>query len=121
MQRINSYRDLIVWQKSILLTKEIYSVCSFFPEDERYGIVSQMKRAALSIPSNIAEGYGRNTKKDFQRFLSIALGSAYELQTQLFIAQALGFLNNEKHFNDPHSLSEEVIKMLSRLRSKLSL
>jgi four helix bundle protein len=109
MQRINSYRDLIVWQKSILLTKEIYSVCSFFPEDERYGIVSQMKRSALSIPSNIAEGYGRNTKKDFQRFLSIALGSA------------LGFLNNEKHFNDPHSLSEEVIKMLSRLRSKLSL
>ena len=120
MQKIKSYRDLIVWQKSMLLAKEIYSVSKFFPEDERFGIVIQLKRAAVSIPSNIAEGYARNTNKDFQRFLSIALGSAYEVQTQLFLSRDLGFGENEKHFNEPISITEEVIKMLATLRNKLS-
>jgi four helix bundle protein len=120
MQTIKSYRDLIVWQKSIQLTKEVYLLCDYLPEEERFGIVSQMKRASISIASNIAEGYGRNSKKDFQRFLSIALGSVYELQTQLFLVKTLKLFSNEKYFNASYSISEEVIKMLTTLRKKLS-
>ena len=121
MQKINGYKDLIVWQKSIELAQLIYNDCKFFPEDEKFGLIIQLKRAAVSIPSNIAEGYARNTPKDYLRFLIIALGSAYEVQTQLILSRTLGFEKTEKQFDKSMLLLEEVIKMLSTLRKKLSI
>lgn len=119
MQKITGYTDLIVWQKSIQLAKLIYYECKFFPEDEKFGLVIQLKRASVSIPSNIAEGYARNTRKDYLRFIVIALGSAYEVQTQIVLSRELGFEKVEKQFDKALSLLEEVIKMLSSLRKKL--
>jgi|LauGreDrversion4_2_1035121.scaffolds.fasta_scaffold145758_2 four helix bundle protein len=121
MQKITGYTDLIVWQKSIELAKLIYNDCKLFPDDEKFGLVIQLKRASVSIPSNIAEGYARNTKKDYLRFLIIALGSAYEVQTQLILSRKLGFEKKEKQFDKSMLLLEEVIKMLSSLRKKLLL
>jgi len=88
-----SYEDLVVWQKGIVLTKEVYAITKMFPEDERYGLVSQMRRSAVSIPSNIAEGQRRATRKDFSQFLRIAYGSTGELRTQFIIAKELGYIN----------------------------
>ena len=82
----NSYRDLVVWQKSMELTKKIYTITKDFPKEEVYGLTSQIRRSAVSIPSNIAEGKGRNSDKEFVRFLQISLGSLYELQTQFELA-----------------------------------
>ncbi|MGE0375522.1 MAG: four helix bundle protein [Planctomycetaceae bacterium] len=79
MSQINSYRDLLVWQKSMLLVKQVYRITLTFPREEVYGLTSQMRRAAVSIPSNIAEGHGRHESKDFVRFLRIAIGSLFEL------------------------------------------
>ena len=87
-----TYRDLKVWQKGIQLVLEIYSVTKRFPDDEKYGLVSQMRRCAVSIPSNIAEGKGRSTHKDMNLFLCHARGSVHELETQLFIAEQLGYI-----------------------------
>ncbi len=92
--RRNSYRDLIVWQKGMLLCKEVYLLTQNFPKEEIYGLTSQMRRSVISIPSNIAEGRGRNSDKEFIRFLQIALGSIYELQTQLELAFELGYTNS---------------------------
>src|SRR5512140_3384974 len=88
-----SYRDLVVWQKAIQFVTHIYRVTSTFPDNERYGLVSQLRRAAVSIPSNIAEGQGRLTEGEFRQFLGHARGSLLEVETQLFIAQELSFLN----------------------------
>ena len=120
MQKINSYSDLVVWQKSIELAKIIYANCKVFPEDEKFGLVIQIKRATVSIPSNIAEGYARNTTKDYLRFLSIALGSAYEVQTHLLLSRELGFEKIDKQFDKSIFLLEEIIKMLTSLRKKLN-
>jgi four helix bundle protein len=120
MQKVNNYYDLIVWQKSIELAKHIYTNCKYFPEDEKFGLVIQIKRATVSIASNIAEGYARNTTKDYLRFLSIALGSAYEVQTQLLLSRSLGFEKMERQFDKSMFLLEEIIKMLSSLRKKLA-
>jgi four helix bundle protein len=89
---IRSYKDFIVWQKSILLVKEIYLITSDFPKSELFGLVSQMRRAVISIPSNIAEGFGRRTHKDQDQFYLISYASALELETQLIISFELGFL-----------------------------
>jgi len=86
MSNIKSYRDLIVWQKSVDLVKNIYLCTQTFPKEEQYGLTNQMRRCAVSIPSNIAEGYGRNSTGDYKRFLHISLGSLYELQTQVEIS-----------------------------------
>ena len=85
LEKINSYRDLIVWEKAINLTVEIYKITENFPKEEIYGLTSQMRRSAVSIPSNIAEGRNRGTRKDFCNFLRIALGSCAELSTQIEI------------------------------------
>jgi four helix bundle protein len=85
MKKIRNYRDLIVWQKSIALVTEVYSITRLFPKEELYGLISQIRRSAVSIPSNIAEGYGRYSTNDYIRFLQIAIGSLYEFQTQLEI------------------------------------
>ena len=84
--QVKSYQDLIVWQKALSLVTEVYSMTSTFPRDEIYGLTSQLRRASVSIPSNIAEGHGRATKGEFIQFLCHARGSLCELQTQMFIA-----------------------------------
>ena len=112
--RRNSYRDLIVWQKAMNLAKEVYRLTKSFPKDEMYGLTSQIRRCSVSIPSNIAEGRGRNSDKEFIRFLSISLGSLYELQTQLELALAFNYITN---FDEINQLSIEVEKMLNALIS----
>ncbi len=115
-----SYRDLIVWQKAIAAVTEIYRLTEKFPRQETYGLASQMQRAAISIPSNIAEGTSRSTKKDFLQFLHIAMGSATELETQLVIACNLGYLSEKEIAQISEALSE-ICKMLHGLIKKLRL
>ena len=110
--RSNSYRDLIVWQKAMDLTKKVYQITKMFPKDEMYGLTSQIRRCSVSVPSNIAEGRGRNSDKEFIRFLNISLGSLYELQTQLELALAFKYISNFDEIND---LSIEIEKMLNSL------
>jgi four helix bundle protein len=109
--RIMSYKDLTVWRKSITLVEEIYKLTKEFPSYEQYGITSQIKRAAVSIPSNIAEGYGRRSSKEYKQFYSIAYGSALELETQIFISKRLK-LAPLVIFANCESVLIEVIKML---------
>jgi four helix bundle protein len=92
-KRLSSYRELIAWQKSVDLVTEIYLVTKNFPRDEIYGLTSQLRRSAVSVPSNIAEGQGRATKGEFIQFLCHARGSLFELETQIVIAQKLGYLS----------------------------
>jgi four helix bundle protein len=117
--QINSHKDLIVWQKGIQLCKVVYEATEKFPKSEIYGITSQMRRSAVSIPSNIAEGRSRNTTKDFIHFLSIALGSASELETQIEISKELSFLSEQKYIEINRLLSE-VSKMIVGLMKKLN-
>lgn len=118
MGTIQSYRDLVVWQKSISLVTDIYKTVGGFPSDEKYALASQMKRSAVSIPSNIAEGYGRNSTKDYIRFLRIASGSLYELQTQIQIALNLNFVSQVSFDRHGHIIVE-IERMLSSLINKL--
>ena len=91
-QRIRDYKDLEVWQEAVELCTDIYRLAESLPAQERYGLCSQMCRAAVSIPSNIAEGYGRGSRGDYSRFVKIARGSAAELETQLILAEKLGMV-----------------------------
>jgi four helix bundle protein len=94
--KIQSFRDLIAWQKAIQLCKLVYAVSAGFPKDERFGLTSQVRRAAVSVPSNIAEGYGRRQTVEYIRFLDIARASLCEVETQLVLAEELGFADREK-------------------------
>ena len=116
---MHNFKDLRVWQKSIDLTAEIYTALSTFPVDEKFGLISQMKRAAVSVPSNIAEGSGRNSNKEFKHFLSISLGSLFELETQLIISNRLDLINTEltQELNDKIS---ELQKMVFALEKTIS-
>jgi four helix bundle protein len=87
----SGYRDLIAWQKAMQLTKKVYQITAAFPIGERYGLAQQMRRAAVSVPSNIAEGRGRRTRDDYRHFLVTARGSLFELETQLLLSGDLGF------------------------------
>lgn len=93
---MHNFEKLLFWQKSIVLAKNIYIICQEISNDEKFGLISQIKRSAVSIPSNIAEGSGRNGSKEFNYFLGIALGSAFELQTQLILIKELNLLPEEK-------------------------
>jgi four helix bundle protein len=93
--RVRNYRDLVVWQKGIELTIYIYKLTSNFPESEKFGLTNQLRRAAVSIPSNIAEGHARKSDKEFGRFLRIALGSCAEIDTQIIIAKELEYLQED--------------------------
>ena len=115
---MKTYQDLIVWQKSIELVLNIYRLTEKFPKEETYGIISQINRAAVSIPSNIAEGKMRGGDIEFKRFLSIAFASGAELETQLFIAKKLP--KTEKlDYNKVDSLMGEIMRMLNKLISQL--
>lgn len=118
MTYIKSYKDLIVWQKSIKLVKGIYTLTNKFPKSELYGIILQIRRAAVSIPSNIAEGYGRKSPKEYGQSFSISYGSALELETQIIIAKKLGFAQ-VKDYEKVDSLLEEVLRMLNSMTSKM--
>ena len=116
--KVQSFRDLLVWQRSMQLTVAIYKMTKNFPHEEVYGLTSQIRRSAVSIPSNIAEGQGRLNTGEFRQFLGIARGSNCELQTQLEIARALQFCD-EKQLAEAEGLSHEVGKMLFVLLESL--
>jgi four helix bundle protein len=116
---MNNFKDLKVWQKSIALVTLVYQNIEELPQDEKYGLSSQMKRCANSIPSNIAEGAGRTSKKEFKYFLSVSKGSLNELQTQLIVSQKLNFLSLEKLTSLEEKI-EEIGKMLSGLIKSLN-
>jgi len=113
-----SYRDLLVWHKGIELAKLLYSLTSKLPAEERFGLVSQIRRAAVSIPSNIAEGQARRTTGEFLQFISHAEGSAAELDTQLYLTVELGFCKSVDAASSV-SLIDEIRRMLNSLRRKL--
>lgn len=115
---MQTYRELIVWQKAMSLVLKLYTETKSWPKEEVYGLTSQIRRSAVSVPSNIAEGYGRNSTGDYIRFLQIASGSLYEFQTQLEISVQLNYLSEEKYV-EINSLSIEIEKMLSSLISKV--
>ncbi len=116
--KVNNYRDLIVWQKAIDLCELIYTTTKGFPKEETYGIISQMRRCAVSIASNIAEGHSRNTKGEYIQFIGIAKGSLSELETQIIISERLGYCRTEdKERLLP--LCSEVGKMLVTIQLKL--
>lgn len=108
---MHNFKELRVWQNARRFVKEVYVTTKDFPADEKYGLISQMRRSVVSIPSNIAEGSGRGTDKDFSRFLNIALGSAYELQTLIFLSLDLELIIEEK-VNELNSSLEEIQKMI---------
>lgn len=109
--KLASYKQLIVWQKAMDLVEQIYTLTKLFPKEELYGIVMQMRRAAVSIPSNIAEGYARKSHKEYLQFFAISYGSALELETQIEITKRLGFAGIGL-FKLSESLLQEVCKML---------
>ncbi|KAB2684849.1 MULTISPECIES: four helix bundle protein [Brucella/Ochrobactrum group] len=116
---INSYRDILVWQQAMELVTAIYQSTETWPKEEAYGLTSQVRRAAVSIPANIAEGYGRDTRGSYQQFLRIAQGSLKEMETHLLIAERLGFIRSEK-MEPIMTKSESVGKLLRLLIRKLS-
>jgi four helix bundle protein len=110
---MNNYKKLDVWKDAVDLVTEVYKLCQNFPNNEKFGLTSQIKRSAVSIPSNIAEGAGRSTKKDFAKFLHFAIASSYELETQLIIALNLNFIL----FEDSESIQLKLTSIEKRLFS----
>jgi four helix bundle protein len=114
--RTKSFKDLIVWQKAYKLALETYRLTKDFPKEELYGLAQQMRRAAVSIPSNIAEGYGRVHKAEYRQFLALAYGSLAELETQYLLSIDLGFTDNDQNIE---SLLKEVGSMLYRMMNPI--
>ena len=119
LMTIQNYRDLIVWQKAMDLAEEIHRLSKTFPREELYGLTSQIRRAAVSVPSNIAEGHARQSTAEFRNFLSISLGSLAEVDTQQLLAQRFEYLTPEQA-TKATQLMEEIAKMLHSLRAKLA-
>ncbi len=115
---MKNYKELIIWQKGIEIVKRIYQLTKQFPAEEKYGLISQITRAAVSISANIAEGSSRNSDKDYARFLQVALGSAFEVQTYLVIAREMN-LAKVKDIEEAEILIEEEIKMIHSFIKKL--
>jgi len=117
---MQSYKDLLVWQQSMSLVSEVYRITRLFPREEIYGLTSQLRRGAVSVPSNIAEGQGRSTRGEFLQFLCHARGSLFEMETQLIIAAELGYVSD----NDQHVVINQltrVAKLLNALITSLRL
>ncbi len=115
---MHNFRELKVWIKARLLVKNIYLLTSGFPKSEIYGLTDQMRRASISIPSNIAEGSGRKSNKEFKRFLEIAFGSALELETQIYLSFDINFID-ENTLNDFLEFIHEIEKMIKGLENSL--
>ncbi|NBL63871.1 four helix bundle protein [Flavobacterium sp. NST-5] len=120
---MRNFKDLDIWKESRLLVKEIYSICETFPENEKFGLTSQIKRCVISIPSNIAEGSAKDSQKDFSRFLQISLGSCFELESHLILCLDLDLINQEtakKALENIQILQRRIsafIKYLSKLQT----
>lgn len=115
---MHRYKELKVWQKAIDLAVEVYRITEKLPAHERFGLIAQINRCVVSIPSNIAEGAGRNTKKDFDNFLGISLGSSFELDTQLIISNRLGYVE-DKDFQKIEDELEHIQNMIVKLKQRL--
>jgi len=115
---MKTFRDLIMWQKAMVLVTECYKVCRQFPKEEMFALGSQLKRCCVSIPSNIAEGFGRGSAKDYCRFLNISMGSLFEFQTQIEIAYNLEYIPLSQ-FEDLYEKSRELERMLSAYINKI--
>jgi len=118
MSEIKTHKDLNVWKEALTLAKEIYSLTANFPKEETYGLVSQIRRAAISIPSNIAEGAARNSSKEFIQFLYVSLGSLAELETQLLLSRDLGFLENEEIDGSIERIRKMLLGLIKHLKRK---
>jgi four helix bundle protein len=119
MSKIKSFKDLLIWQKGIVITILVYKIIADFPENEIYALSSQIKRCAVSIPSNIAEGYGRQSTQSYIHFIKIARGSLYELETQLIIAEKLKFFKSDNLITEIMLLITEENKMINSFLNKL--
>ena len=117
---MHNFKNLSVWQRSIDLTTEIYSITRCFPPDEKYGLTSQIRRAAVSVPSNIAEGAGRKSNKEFKHFLSISTGSIFELETQIIVAHRLNLID-ELLMKKISLMISEIQKMLYGLEKSIKI
>ncbi|MEJ7693356.1 four helix bundle protein [Daejeonella sp.] len=117
---MHNFKNLTVWQRSIDLTTEIYLITKNFPADEKYGLTSQIRRAAVSVPSNIAEGAGRKSNKEFRHFLSVSTGSAFEVESQLIVAHRLNFID-EILMNQIMLKIIEIQKMLYALEKSVGI
>ena len=115
---MQSYKDLMVWQKSIQLVSAIYRITEKFPKSEIFGLTSQMRRASVSIPANLAEGYARKHRAEYMQFVKIAFGSGAELETFLVIAQNLNFVKKEESI-EAEKLLNEIMRMLNKLSFSL--
>jgi four helix bundle protein len=119
MEYMKSYRDLIAWQKARKLNADIYLLTREFPSDERFGLVSQMRRAAVSIMSNLAEGFRRGHQAEWRQFVRQAYGSASEIECQLTIASDVGFIRDDTRYHSCTVLTEEVLRLLGGLTRAL--
>jgi four helix bundle protein len=117
MDKIKTYRDLIIWRKSMDLARHCYLLTKSFPVDERFGLVSQINRSVVSVASNIAEGFGRKYPEEFRRFLNLALGSLYEFKIQIELSKDLGLVkvDDYSHMNE---LSDEIGKMINTIQKR---
>ncbi|MCP9290636.1 four helix bundle protein [Gracilimonas sediminicola] len=115
---VKTHRDLQIWQKAMQLVTKVYQAVDDFPGFEKFGLISQIRRSSVSVPANIAEGFGRRSKKDFRRFLNISMGSLFELQTELEVSFNLGFLEEEL-FKELYSDTREIERMMSSFISTL--
>ncbi len=121
MSKIRSHKDLKIWKLSIDFVVQIYEITQQLPEEERYGLIAQIRRAVVSIPSNIAEGAGRNSPKEFIRFLYISLGSLAEVETQLEICNRLDYLsNNDNLFDNIKKIRIMITSLIKTLKSKIT-
>ncbi|NDF61090.1 MAG: four helix bundle protein [Crocinitomicaceae bacterium] len=121
MGKIKSYKDLLIWQKGIEITEKVYLITNNFPQNELFSLTNQIRRASVSISSNIAEGFGRNSTKSYMNFLKISRGSLYELETQLIIADRLNYMSGNELFKSINDLLSEEGKMINSYINKLEL
>jgi four helix bundle protein len=120
---MSNFRNLLIWQKAMSLVTNVYKCTHGFPKDEVFGITSQIRRCSVSIPSNIAEGYGRGSNTEFIRFLNIATGSLFELQTQIEIALNINYINNETFtslYNDSRELEIMLVSFTNKIKERLN-
>ena len=121
MGKIKSYKDLLIWQKGIEITEKVYLITNNFPQNELFSLTNQIRRASVSISSNIAEGFGRNSTKSYMNFLIISRGSLYELETQLIIADRLNYISDNELLKSINDLLSEEGKMINSYINKLKL
>jgi len=116
---MKNFKELHIWQKAMLLVTETYKLTKQFPKEEIFGLTSQVRRSAISVPSNIAEGFGRKSNKEFERFINIAIGSLFEYQTQIEIGKNINYLN-EQQFNTLYEKSRELEAMMISFAQKMN-